>query len=115
MYDTQDDILWWDESDSVSDDVSEDIEIDTGDEYYSDALSHGQGLQILEELECQSNLEAFWVTTRVFGWVLEFYILTTSKVTSELVPTCDNAHSWRPYSAVQLGDQATRTMPRYPT
>ena len=35
-----DDILRQGESDSVSDDDSEDINIALGDEYYSDALSH---------------------------------------------------------------------------
>ena len=32
--------LWQDECDSGSDDDSEDIDIDTSDEYYSDVLSH---------------------------------------------------------------------------
>ena len=41
--------MWPDESDSVNDDDSEPIDIDTGDEYYSDARSHKQVLQLLEE------------------------------------------------------------------
>ena len=54
---TQDNILWQDESDSVSDDDSEDIDIDTGDEYYSDALRNEQVLQLLEESDDESANE----------------------------------------------------------
>ena len=36
---------------------------------------------------------------------LEFYILTTSKVLSGRVLSCDCAHLWRLYSAIPLGDQ----------
>ena len=41
---------------------------------------------------------------------LLFCVLATSKVISGRVPTCDNAHSWRLYSAAQLGNQAVSTM-----
>ena len=58
---TQHDILWQDESDSVSDDDSEDIDTDASDEYYSDALSHEQVLQLLEESDDESDFEDFWV------------------------------------------------------
>ena len=34
------------------------------------------------------------------------YILATSKVTPEWVPTCDRMHSWQFHSAASLGDQA---------
>ena len=44
------------------------------------------------------------------GWLLEFYILATSKVISGWVLTYDSAHSWQLYNAVPLGDQATSTM-----
>ena len=49
-----------------------------------------------------------------FGWLLEFYVLATSNVISGWVPTFDSAHSWRLYSAVPLGNQATSIMTRYP-
>ena len=47
--------------------------------------------------------------------VLLFYVLVTSKAISGLVPTCNSVHSWRIYSVTPLGEQATRTMTRYPT
>ena len=50
------------------------------------------------------------------GWILEVYILPTSKVIAGWVPTCDNADSlWCLYSAAQLGNQVTGTMNQYPT
>ena len=45
------------------------------------------------------TLRLYW---RVTSWLLEFYILTTSKVISRCAPTCDSAHSWQPYSAARL-------------
>ena len=49
------------------------------------------------------------------SWLLEFYILATSKVTPGKALTWDSAHSRLLYSAVPLGDQATSTMISYPT
>ena len=49
------------------------------------------------------------------GWLLEFYILATSKVISGLVPICHRVHSWLLCNAAQLGNQITGTMTRYPT
>ena len=46
--------------------------------------------------------------------VLEFYVLSTSKVVSGWVPTFDSVYSWRLNSAVPEGDQATSTMIGYP-
>ena len=40
-----------------------------------------------------------------FVYLLKFYILT-SNVISGQVPTCDDAYSWRYYSAASLGNQA---------
>ena len=57
---SQDDILGWDESDSVSDDDSENIDIDASDEYYSDALSREQLLHLLEESNDEPDFEGFW-------------------------------------------------------
>ena len=48
-------------------------------------------------------------------YLLLFYILTTSKVISGRVPTCDIAHSWRLYSAVSLEHQAPGTLTCSPT
>ena len=47
---------------------------------------------------------------RLVGWLLEFYILATSKVISGSVPTCDIAQSWWLYNAGPLGIQAACTM-----
>ena len=63
----------------------------------------------------QFNLSPLRGCTRDSGWsvgrwMLEVYILATSKVISGRVPTCDSAHSWRIYSAAPLGDQVTSTM-----
>ena len=43
-----------------------------------------------------------------------FCVLSTFKVISALVPTCDSAHSWQPNSAAPLGDQATTPCPDIP-
>ena len=48
-------------------------------------------------------------------WLLEIYILTTSKVIAGWVPTGDSVHSWQLYSAAPLGDQSASTMSRYPS
>ena len=55
---------------------------------------------------CAQNLD---------GCLLEFDVLTTSKVISGWVPTCDSVHSWRLYSAAPLGSQAASNMTRYLT
>ena len=47
-------------------------------------------------------------------WLLEFYVLATSKVISGWIPTGDRAYSWRFYSAASLGDQTASTMSWYP-
>ena len=49
------------------------------------------------------------------SWFLKLYILTTSKVISGWVATCDSAHLWRFYSAAPLGDQTTSIMTWHPT
>ena len=41
---------------------------------------------------------------------LLFYVLTTSKVISGWVPTCDSSHSLQLYSDIPLEDQATRPL-----
>ena len=59
--------------------------------------------------------------------ILRYYILVTSKVISVYlfvvvlatsnsgwISTCDDAHSWRLYSAVALGDQAASTITQFP-
>ena len=59
---TQGDILCQVESASVSDDDCEHIDTDAGDEYYNDALSHEQVLQVLqllEESDDEFNFEGF--------------------------------------------------------
>ena len=45
---------------------------------------------------------------------LLFYVLTTSKITSGWILTCDRAHSWW-HSAASLGHQVAGTMTCYPT
>ena len=44
---------------------------------------------------------------------LELYILTTSKVISGWVPTCDSAHLWRLYNTALPENQAAGTMTWY--
>ena len=44
----------------------------------------------------------FNVFNKRIGWLLELYILATSKVISGSAPTCDSAHSWCLYSAALL-------------
>ena len=52
----------------------------------------------------------------VVDWLLEFYILATSKVTSGWwFRTCGSVHSWQLYSDAPLGDEAARTMSWCPT
>ena len=50
----------------------------------------------------------------LFVCLLLFYVLPTSKVFLERVPTCDSALSWLLYSAAPLRDQVANTM-TYPT
>ena len=43
------------------------------------------------------RLQCFATRTQlalVVGWLSELYVLTTSKVISRRVPTCDSSHSW---------------------
>ena len=51
----------------------------------------------------------------VVDWLMESYILATSKVISEQAPTIDSLYSWILYSAAPLGNQAASTMILYPT
>ena len=53
--------------------------------------------------------------TCLFVYLLLFYILPTSKVTSGQVPTCDSAHSSQLYNAAPLGNLAISIMIWYPT
>ena len=41
------------------------------------------------------------------SWLLEFYVLATSKVMSGQAQSCDIVHSWRLYSAAPFQAQAT--------
>ena len=50
----------------------------------------------------------------VVGWLLEFYVLVTSKV-YENGYRLMNVHSSQLYSTVPLGNQATSILTRYPT
>ena len=67
------------------------------------ALRSGEGDTYLHENALDAAVPA-WV-----GWLLhrllEFYVLTTFKVTSRQVPTCDSSQSWWVYSAAPLGNQ----------
>ena len=47
--------------------------------------------------------------------LLLFCILTTSKVISGQVPTCDSGHSWRLHTVAPLGNQIATTMIQFPT
>ena len=60
-------------------------------------------------------IQAILLITDVVGWLLEFYVLATSKVISGEVQICDSAHLWQLYSAVLLRDHAARTMTWYST
>ena len=55
------------------------------------------------------------IIPRMAVCLLLFYVLSTSKVISGWVPTCDRTHPWQLYSAAPLGNQATSTMTQYPT
>ena len=52
-----------------------------------------------------SSIGKQWV-----GWLLAFYVLATSEVIPERVPTLHSAHSLQLYSAVPLGEQDPITM-----
>ena len=45
--------------------------------------------------------------------LLEFYIISKSKATSERALTSDSAHSWQLYSAAPLGNEADHTIIEY--
>ena len=49
---------------------------------------------------------------RVVGWLVEFYVLTTSKIISGGETTCDSAHSWQYYSTASQINQASNSMTR---
>ena len=51
---------------------------------------------------------------RTVDWLLEFYVVATSKIISGWALTCDSAHLWRLYSAVPLGDQAISIVTDFP-
>ena len=57
--------------------------------------------------------ELAWIW--LFGWLLEFYDLVTSKVILGWVMSCDSVHSWRLYTAASLDYMVASTMTRYPT
>ena len=46
----------------------------------------------------------------IYGWLLEFSTLTTPKVISEHIMTCDSLHSWQYDSDASLGNQVANTM-----
>ena len=43
-------------------------------------------------------------------FLLLFYVLVTSEVITQQIPTCDSAHSWRLYNAASLGQQTASTI-----
>ena len=49
------------------------------------------------------------------GWLLELYVLATSKVISGQLPICDTAHSWKPRRSALLGNRAAGAMTQYPS
>ena len=50
------------------------------------------------------------------SWLLEFYVLATSKIISGWVLTCDSEHSNSDFIVLPYyGGQATNTMTSYPT
>ena len=65
-------------------------------------------LQLFEIITCRL------ICLDIISWLLEFYILATSKIISGWVWTCDSTHLWRFYSASPLGDQADNTTTWYP-
>ena len=52
---------------------------------------------------------------RTIRWLLELYVLATSKVISGCVRTYDSVNSWLLYSASPLRNQAAYMMTQYPT
>ena len=83
------------------------------------AIFHREYVQIflglLKELLVCKFLNMQGSRRMTFPRPAKCYFLATSNVISGQVLTCDSAHSWRLYSAVPLGDQATSTMKCYPT
>ena len=60
------------------------------------------------------NCMAGWLEIEVgWGWLLEYYILTPSKVISGQVLTCDSAHIWQLDGDAPLGNQDTRMMTQF--
>ena len=55
---------------------------------------------------------------QLVSWLVDFYVMASSKVISRRVQTyghIDSSHPWRLYNAVPLGNQITCTRIRYPT
>ena len=71
---------------------------------------------ILKLKACSKELLTGWKLD-VVSWLLEFYVLATSKDMSEWAYICNSAHSWSLYSVASLRDQATttNTMTQHPT
>ena len=79
----------------------------------------GRGWGVMCSISCALSNDHRWAYTHSKSLLvfilcniclLLFYVLATSEVISEWVPTCDSAHSWQFYSATPLGNQATSTM-----
>ena len=68
------------------------------------------GDALLSRHECALSQVGARSDMTLDDWLLEFYILQTSKVKSGWVLGRVSAHSWRLYSASPLGEQATSTM-----
>ena len=62
-------------------------------------------------VQIKQEFEVIW-QLYVFGCLLLFYVLATSKVISGWQPTCESAHVWWFYCAASLRDQS---MTRCPT
>ena len=51
----------------------------------------------------------------MYSWLLEFYVLVTSKVISRRVLNYDSVISWQLYNAAPLGNQPAGIITQYPT
>ena len=63
---------------------------------------------------CVNNCQFLCLEGRPVLW-LEVYVLATSNIILGWVLTCSSVHSWWPYSAIPLRNQAASTMTWYPT
>ena len=70
-------------------------------EYHEGEVQYTALYSVDEQKEC-GNMSYVEV-----GWLLEVYILSTLRVISEQVLTCNSVHSWQFYSAAPLGSQTT--------